>query len=253
MKRIAIVQARMSSTRLPGKCLAEIEGRPLLWHTVSRTSAAKVCDEVLVATSTEASDDAIEEYCLGQSIPVFRGSLEDVLDRFYRAAGSRGAETIVRTTADCPLLDPEVIAHVVRAFDPDHHDYVSNTIERTYPDGLDTEVFSFAALERVWREARLPSEREHVTPYIWKNPEIFRIELVRQDRDHSSERWTVDEPCDLEFVRAVFGGIGRLEFGQREVLALLEREPELRELNEGIPLNEGYLESLKKDAAADGA
>jgi spore coat polysaccharide biosynthesis protein SpsF (cytidylyltransferase family) len=249
VKTVAIAQARMSSTRLPGKCLAEIAGRPLLWHTVTRTDAAERVDAVVVATSREPSDDPIEAFCAAESIPLFRGDLDDVLDRYRGAARHSAATLVVRVTADCPLLDPLVIDTVVAAFDPAAHDYVSNTVERTYPDGLDTEVFSVAALERAWSEATRPSEREHVTPYIWKHPERFRLHQVRQPADRSAERWTVDEPRDLEFVRAVFARFDRLDFGQEDVVALLDREPELRRLNAGIPLNEGYLRSLERDAS----
>ncbi len=240
----------MSSTRLPAKALIDLAGRPLLWHTFTRAAAAGVQDEVVVATSTERSDDPIVEFCGRHGFAVFRGSLDDVLDRFHAAARVHGADRIIRLTADCPLLDPEVVAYVAGAFEPQRHDYVSNTIERTFPDGLDTEVFSFEALDRAWSQARLPSEREHVTPYIWKHPRSFRIAQVRQQPDRSHERWTVDEPRDLEFARAVFREMGRPMFGQTQLLELLERHPELRELNAGIECNEGYRRSLERDREA---
>jgi spore coat polysaccharide biosynthesis protein SpsF (cytidylyltransferase family) len=247
MRTVAIVQARMSSTRLPGKCLADIAGQPLLWHTVTRTRAAAAVDEVLVATSRESSDDPIERFCASEGVAIFRGDLDDVLDRFRRAARFARADRIVRVTADCPVLDHDVIDAVVGVFDDEAHDYVSNTCDRTFPDGLDTEVLSAAALERAWSEATLPSEREHVTPYIWKNPDRFRLHQVRQSPDRSAERWTVDEPRDLSFIREVFARIGTLEFGQREILALLDDAPELRRINAGIELNEGYRKSLALD------
>lgn len=246
-RTITVVQARMSSTRLPAKALIDLAGRPLLWHAITRAAAAGVQDEVVVATSTERSDDPIVEFCGRHGFSVFRGSLEDVLDRFHGAAEAYRAERIVRVTADCPLLDPEVVAQVVGDFDPARHDYVSNTVERTFPDGLDTEVFSFDALERAWREASVPSDREHVTPYIWKRPDSFRIGQVRQTPDLSAERWTVDEPRDLEFVRAVFREMGRPRFGQGHLLELLERKPWLRKINAGIESNEGYRRSLRAD------
>jgi spore coat polysaccharide biosynthesis protein SpsF len=249
VKFLAIVQARMSSSRLPGKVLQPVADKPLVWHAVRRVRAAGVCQEVLVATSDQASDDALAGFCRGGGIPVFRGSLDDVLDRYYRAAESRAAAAVVRATADCPLLDPELIREVVQVFETGEYDYVSNTIERSYPDGLDTEVFSFAALERAWREATLPSEREHVTPYIWKRPHAFRVGGVRQQADHSAHRWTVDEPADLAFVRAVFRELRRIDFGRREVLELIERKPELLEINQGIRCNEGYERSLREDGS----
>lgn len=251
MKTISVVQARMSSTRLPAKALIDLAGRPLLWHAVTRAAAAGVQEEVVVATSTERSDDPIVDFCGRHGFAVFRGSLNDVLARFHGAARAHGADRIIRLTADCPLLDPEVVAEVARAFDPAQHDYVSNTLERTYPDGLDTEVFTFEALDRAFHEARLSSEREHVTPYIWKNPRLFRMAQVRQRRDLGHERWTVDEPRDLEFARAVFREMGRPMFGQRHLLELLERRPELREINAGIDCNEGYARSLAQDRVVE--
>src|ERR1700758_4280892 len=153
---VAIVQARMGSSRFPGKSLAEISGRPMLWHVVNRVRKARLLDNVVVATSDKSSDDPIASFCCRESIPCFRGSEQDVVDRFYQTAKQFGAECLLRITADCPLIDPTVIDQVISRFQQGDFDYVSNTMRHTYPDGLDTEVFSFAALERVWREARKP-------------------------------------------------------------------------------------------------
>ena len=234
MKTVAIIQGRMSSSRLPGKILMDVEGVPLLAHVLRRAAAAQVFDAVIMATSTDRSDDPVEAFCRTEGFPCFRGDLQDVLKRYCFAARANGAEIITRLTADCPLLDPAVVRQVVEAFDPSRHDYVSNSIERTYPDGLDTEVFSMAALERAYDEARLPSEREHVTSYLHKHPELFRISQVTQEEDLSALRWTVDEPKDLAFVRAVFAALGGGIFGQEQVLALLKKHPELQRMNEGI-------------------
>jgi len=248
VKVVAIIQARMSSTRLPGKVLADVCGQPLLHHVVCRARCARTPDQVVVATSDRPADDAVVRFCEMSSVPCFRGSEEDVLDRYYQAARHFQAETVVRLTADCPLLDPDVVDRVVRAFGEGDRDYVSNTLDRTYPDGLDVEVFSFTALARAWREARLPSEREHVTPYIWKHPELFRLGNVKQEEDLSDLRWTVDEPRDLAFVRAVYRWLGpRSDFGMKEVLALLREHPELGRINAGIERNEGYRRSLERD------
>lgn len=249
MKTAAIIQGRMTSTRLPGKVLADIAGTPLLGHVIQRANAAGVFDVVLVATSTDPADDPIERYCRERGVGCFRGSLEDVLERYYQAACSTDADCITRLTADCPLLDPAVIRKIVGVFDPARYDYVSNAIRRTYPDGLDTEVFSMAALTQARNEATLPSEREHVTPYIHKHPHLFRIGHVTQEKDLSALRWTVDEPRDLAFVRAVYEKLGSNVFGQEEVLALLEADPSLQNMNEGITCNEGYQKSLREDAA----
>jgi spore coat polysaccharide biosynthesis protein SpsF (cytidylyltransferase family) len=247
MTTVAIIQGRMSSRRLPGKILMDVGGVPLLEHVLRRAEAAGVFDVVLLATSTDASDDPVEHFCRKRGTPFFRGSLDDVLDRYHDAACFAKARIIARITADCPLLDPAVVREVVQAFNPDIHDYVSNCLKRTYPDGLDTEVFSMDALTRAKEEARLPSEREHVTPYLHKNPHLFRIAHVTQAKDYSALRWTVDEPRDLTFVRAIYAALGTDLFGQEKILALLEARPELQKLNEGIPNNEGYLLSLQED------
>lgn len=249
MKHVAIIQGRFGSRRLPGKILADIEGTPLLVHVVRRAEAAGVFDTVLFATTVDPSDDPVAALCKTEGIRCFRGDEQDVLERYYQAAQSEKATVITRLTADCPLLDPAVVAKVVRAFDGKKFDYVSNAIRRTYPDGLDTEVFSMEALTRAREEAHLPSEREHVTPYIHTHPELFRIGHVTQERDLSALRWTVDEPRDLAFVRAVFAELGGGIFGQEEVLALLARQPDLQKMNEGIVMNEGYQISLGGDEA----
>lgn len=247
MKTIAIIQARISSTRLPGKVLADIGGKPMLWYVVRRAQAAKRLDQVVVATSNEASDDQIAEFCAATPVECYRGSEGDVLDRYHQAAQRFNADVIVRLTADCPLLDPEVIDKVVAGFYQGQFAYVSNTVRRTYPDGLDTEVFSREALERAWREAGLLSEREHVTPYIWKHPGLFRLGGVLNREDFSALRWTVDEPPDLEFVRAVYGHLGETSFGMNQVLRLLKDYPELAGINAGFVQNEGYQISLRQD------
>lgn len=246
-KVVAIIQARMGSTRLPGKVLAIIGDRPMLWHVVNRVRRAQLIDETVVATSTERADDAVAEFCAHHGIECFRGSETDVLDRFCQAARRYGATVIVRITADCPLVDPDVIEKVIHAQQQDGHDYVSNVLRPTYPDGLDCEVFTREALELAWREARLPTEREHVTPYLRTSGRV-RTGNVAHDRERSRRRlrWTVDEPSDLEFVRAVYARLGSdgHVFGLEEVLRLLDGEPGLMDLNkEAIP-NEGYYTSL---------
>lgn len=248
MSTVAIIQARMTSTRLPRKVLSDIGGKPMLYHVVSRARRAQTLDLVAVATSEGQADDGVAHFCAESNIPCFRGSEDDVLDRYYRAARQYEAEVVVRLTADCPLLDPAVIDKVIQIFFAGDYDYVSNTLETTYPDGLDIEVFGRQALERAWREARLKSEREHVTPYIRKHPELFHLENVRYPEDLSALRWTVDEPQDLELVRAVYSHFGLLPFGMLEVLDFLSKNPELGKLNASIGRNEGYQKSLHEDA-----
>jgi spore coat polysaccharide biosynthesis protein SpsF (cytidylyltransferase family) len=239
----------MSSTRLPGKVLMDIKGRPMLWHVVHRVCQSKLLDETLVATSDNALDDSIAEFCEQEGIRCFRGSEGDVLDRYHQAARWVGAHAIVRVTADCPLIDPVVLDKVVAVYLDGEYEYVSNALERTYPDGLDTEVFSFKALEKAWREATLSSEREHVTPYIWKNEEISRLRQVIQEPDLSSFRWTVDEPEDMQFVRKVYDHLyqpGEI-FLMQDVVKLLEGHPGLLAINPGFGTNEGYIRSLQED------
>jgi spore coat polysaccharide biosynthesis protein SpsF len=250
---VAIIQARMRSTRLPGKILAKIAGHPLLWHVVERVRQAKNLDQVLVATTGSATDDVVAAFCAQNEIPCFRGSEDDVLDRYYQAARWIGADVVVRITADCPLIDPVIINQVVAAFLESTCDYANNTLDRTYPDGLDTEVFSFDALAKAWREAKLLSEREHVTPYIWQNKALFNICGVTQALDLSSLRWTVDEPEDLAFVRHVYDYLyrpGQL-FLMGSVLGLLDKHPELTEINQRFERNEGYTRSLEQDGVVE--
>ena len=237
----------MASTRLPGKVLAQLGDRPLLAQVVNRASQAQLLSTVLVATSTSQSDDAIKDFCEARAIRCFRGNEDDVLDRYYQAAKFAQADVVVRLTADCPFLDPAVIDKVVREFTRSNCDYVANILVCTYPDGLDTEVFSFPVLERAWREAKLNSEREHVTPYM-RNPNLFRLKNVTHSEDLSALRWTVDEPRDLEFARAIYSRFGSRPFEMNDVLKLLREQPELAEINSGIARNEGYLKSLQEDA-----
>jgi len=251
MKTVAIIQARMSSSRLPGKIMTDIAGKPMLQHVINRVQKARMLDLVLVATSENEEDDVVARFCHETGISCFRGSLDDVLDRYYQAAKYVKASVIVRITADCPLLDPHVIDKVVMIFSKGNFDYVSNIIECTYPDGLDTEVFSLRALEYAWQKAKLKSEREHVTPYIRKHPEIFRMANVSHTENVSSMRWTVDEPQDLDFIRIVFKHIGNSDFCMEEVLNLLKQHPEICIKNANIKRNEGYLKSLREDSMVE--
>lgn len=250
MRTVAIVQARMASTRLPGKVMMDIAGRPMLAHVVGRAQRAERLDEVVVATTERPEDNAICAWGDRAGVRVFRGSEQDVLDRYHATARATNAELIVRVTADCPLLDPGVIDAVVAAYRPGDHDYVSNVEPPTYPDGLDTEVFPFAVLDRAWREATLGSEREHVTPYVRKRPREFRQHNVVSPRDLSDLRWTVDEPRDLAFVRGIFARLPEGRLDHAAVLDLLAREPDLALINAGIQRNEGYLKSLREDSLA---
>lgn len=251
MKIVVLVQARTDSTRLPGKVLAPIAGRPMIEHVLRRAAQSSARDTVLV-TSTEPGDDALATAVRGMGFSVRRGSLNDVLDRYYQAARDLAADVIVRVTGDCPLADPEVIDLCLETFAGGNYDYVSNAYPApSFPDGLDVEVVSFAALARAWNEARKPSEREHVTPYVWNHPELFRLGRRASDIDLSHLRWTVDEERDLRFMREVFARIDPDRARLRDVLDLLARAPELAGINSGIRRNEGYQKSLLQDAAGE--
>lgn len=246
---VAVVQARLGSTRLPGKALVDIAGRPMLAHVIERARAIPGIDGVVIATTANPADDPLVDFARRAGLPSVRGSELDVLDRFHVAVTAHPADVIVRVTPDCPLLDPGVsglvLAEYLRGAGRVH--YASNVHPPTYPDGLDTEIISRDALERAWREARLPSDREHVTPYIWRHPDLFRLVNVATEPNHAHLRWTVDEPADLEFVRAVYARLGRAFFGMDDVLALVRMDPDLAAINAGLTRNEGYLKSIRAD------
>ena len=248
---VCIIQARMGSKRLPGKVLMEFCGKPLLGHIIERVRKSKFVDKIVVATTDKSKDDKIEKLAENMRIDIFRGDDDDVLDRFYKGAKKFGTDTIVRVTGDCPLVDSLIVDQTIEYFAKNNFDYVSNAYPvPTYPDGLDVEVFSFKALEAAWRKASLPSEREHVTTYIWKNKnKDFKLGSVKSDTDLSKKRWTVDKPEDAEFVRKIYEALYSKKpfFNTKDILKLLKEKPELERINQGIARNEGYSESLKKD------
>ncbi len=223
---LAVLQARMSSTRLPGKVMKPILGEPMLSRQIDRIRNCKKIDRLIVATSEDASDNAIEDFCRSRNIECFRGSLNDVLDRFYQAALKYRPSHVLRLTGDCPLLDPLIVDGLITFYETGHYDYASNTIPHTFPDGLDAEIFSVAALARAWKEAVVPYSREHVTPYLYGNPQIFKLGSYRGVTDLSSYRWTVDTEKDYAFVKKVFEALysKKNDFGIQDVLDLVERE-----------------------------
>jgi spore coat polysaccharide biosynthesis protein SpsF len=229
----------MASSRLSGKVLADIAGRPMLARVVERASRAKELDKLVVATTIDEEDDAVAASCKENGFAYYRGSAIDVLDRFFQAAQQHEANVVVRLTADCPLIDPEVIDRTVLAFLDANPpvDFAANRLpgRRSSPIGLDTEVCSMAALERAWREADQVHQREHVMPYLYEVPGRFRTLLVWDDRDYSRHRWTVDTPEDLELVRRVYSYFnGGDTFSWKEVLELVEREPWLAKINSEV-------------------
>ncbi|MFH1700240.1 MAG: glycosyltransferase family protein [Candidatus Zixiibacteriota bacterium] len=246
---VAILQARMSSSRLPGKVLRPIMGRPMLEYHLGRLSRSCKIDKLIVATSDQKDDSPICDLCDNLGVDFYRGSLNDVLDRFYRASLEFPSDIIVRLTGDCPLADPKIIDHGIKRFINSDFDYLSNTVERTFPIGLDFEIFYSHHLKKAGENAVLPSEREHVTPYFHNHPEIFSIGQFSNDIDLSHHRWTVDEPQDFEFVLKVFESLypDNPAFTTNDVLRLLERRPELMSLNYDIIHGVGYEKSIRED------
>lgn len=237
MRVVAVVQARMGSTRLPGKVMKDLLGKPVLTRDVNRIRRAKRIDEIVIATTTRQEDDLIASLCEEEGWHCFRGSENDLLDRYYQAVRAFEANVIVRITSDCPMIDPEIIDKVIEVFLDlkEKVDYVSNTLPpRTFPRGLDVEVMAFAALERAWREDNNPALREHVTPYIYRNPGKFRLHRVANDVDLSHHRWTLDTPEDLLFIRTVYEYFGNDYFTWREALRYLEQHPEIVKINSDI-------------------
>ncbi len=246
---LAILQARVSSTRLPGKVLKPIMGRPMLALQVERVLQATKIDQLIIATSTDPSDDELESLCEGIHVPCYRGSLNDVLDRFYQAAQTWKPKHVVRITGDCPLIDPVVIDAVIAYYLNGDYDYVSNTVEPTFPDGLDIEIFRFSILEEAWKEASLPSQREHVTPFIHQHPDRYRIGNYRNTEDLSHMRWTVDEAEDFDLINRIYNELYPFDpnFRMADILNLLQQKTEWLSINKQFDRNEGFMKSLQED------
>ncbi len=221
------------------------DGKGALELMIMRMRHATCLDGLVVATTTLPEDDVLAELCATLGTPCFRGDATDVLDRFYRCAESFGArDVLVRLTGDCPLHDPEVVDAVVSFFQEGAYDYAANTHPPTFPDGLDAEVFSFAALQTAWHDVSTLVEREHVTYHFYTHPEKFKIGNLEWAEDLSDMRWTLDEPADLAFVREIYSRLGRYDAGFGEILALLSGNPGLQSINQHIGRNEGLAKSL---------
>jgi len=215
--------------------LKDLGGETVLARVVRRLQRSRQIARIIVATTTAPGDEVIVAECDRLQALCFRGAEQDVLDRYYQAARANAADAVVRVTSDCPLIDPELVDETVEVFRDKHADYASNVFPRTYPRGLDTEVFSFDALDRAWREAREAHQREHVTPYLYEHPQIFKLASLSGAADYSRYRWTLDTREDLELLRAIYSRFdGRDDFSWKEVLRLMEREPELAELNSQV-------------------
>ena len=239
MKTIAIVQARMGSTRFPNKVMRTIDGVPMIGLLFQRLSRSKRIDRIILATSDDPRNKPLADYVRSAGFDVFEGSENDVLDRYYQAAGAYSPDTVVRITGDCPLIDAELVDRVIVAYEAAGVDYFCNTSPPTFPDGLDTEVFSLRALEQAARQADKPAEREHVTPFI-RESGLFRTGNLSHEHDFSGERWTVDEAADFDVIAAVFGHFHpRIDFGWLEVMALRQSRPEIFQANQHLIRNEG--------------
>lgn len=235
MKIVAIVQARMSSLRLPGKVLMTIAGKPMLWYVVERVSLAKKIDHVVVATSTDPSDDVIVDFCKKNKISYFRGELENVLKRYFDCAKKFGADVIIRITADCPLVDGALIDKGIDKYLKSGLDYLSNTIERTYPRGFDFEVFNFEVLDTAHRNATEEPEKEHVTPYIWRNhPNDFSIGQLKSKINKSKYRVTVDTKKDLDVIKILVEKYGADKKDATGIINLLDNHPEIAAINRSV-------------------
>ncbi len=247
MKVVAIIQARMTSSRLPGKVLMPLANKPVLAHIVERLSYCKMIEKIVVATTNEVSDDLVAEYCENNNIDCYRGSLDDVLDRYYQTAKIHHADPIVRITGDCPVIDPVVVDAVITGYLSGEYDFYG--LGGEFPDGLDCAVFSFSAIERAWKEAKLQSEREHVGPYIENNPHLFRNGTLELFQGLAQQRWTLDELNDYELLSKIFNKLYRLDspFLTHEILQFIQNNPELLAINAQIVRNEGYLKSLQED------
>jgi len=251
MKTIAIVQARMGSNRCKGKTLRDILGKPMLWHMVHRTKHSVNIDKVVIATTTQKRDDVIESFCRDNGLSFYRGSEEDVLDRFYQTALQYNADVIVRVTSDCPLMDPKITDSVIE-FYLNNPGYDLVRTGHTYAEGLGTEVFPLASLEIAWREARMKSEREHVTPFLWKQPERFTIKALQYPQDLSYLRMTVDEEVDFRVVESIFKHLYKRNklFHLEDIMRLYKEKPHIFEPNRNAIRNEGYIKTLMEDHQA---
>ena len=239
MKIATIIQARISSTRLPGKVLLPVLGEPLLLKMVERVRSAELTGQLIIATSTNHDDDKIEELCVKNGLICFRGNLTDLLDRHYQAGKKYGADAVVKIPSDCPLIDPQIIDKVLKYYidNSDKFDFVSNLHPASYPDGNDVEIMSFRSLETAWKESARQLEREHTTPYFWENPDKFRIGNVYWENglDYStSHRWTIDFEEDYLFIKKVYEELYKNNpaFGLYDILNLLELKPDIGEINQ---------------------
>jgi len=243
-----IIQARTGSSRLPGKVLMKLDNElTVLEYVVNQLSFCKLIDKIIIATTDFEEDDTIEQLARKLQVDCFRGNSEDVLDRYYNCAKKFEVKNILRITSDCPLIDPEIVDKVIEKYLSEEYDYVSNTEIRTFPIGTDAEVFSFYLLEKSWKNASLPSEREHVTPYIRNKKIECKIGNLENTTKQDHFRLTLDRIEDLKLIKKIIEKISNRPILMKDVLDVFSKQPELIKINENIPQNEGMLKSLKRD------
>ncbi len=247
---LCVVQARVSSRRLPGKVLKPLLGKPMILHELERVRRSKFIDKIVLATSQDKSDDALAAVVITNGVELYRGSLEDVLDRYYQCAKLYQPEHVVRITGDCPVIDWRLVDTVIKTHLEEKNDYTSTSLE--YPDGLDTEVMTFDALKQAWKKAGRISEREHVTLYIRDHVDEFRCGQVICPQNLNRMRWTVDEPKDFEFIQQVYASLYpvNVDFTMEDILNLMNKVPDLQLINKSIMRNEGLQISLQKEQKA---
>lgn len=247
-KITVMIQARSGSNRLPKKILANIEGKPLIFHVINRIKKVKKVERIILITTRKKEDKILLNLVKKYDVLGFAGNEFDVLDRHYQCAKMYNADPIIRITSDCPLIDPDLISEILDFYINNNFDYVSNTINPTYPDGLDVEIFSFRALEEASLKAKLNSEREHVTPFIKNKSNKFKIFNYKSNIDLSHHRWTVDVKKDLKFVRKIYKLLRpQILFSSKKILKIIAKNPEISDINKGINRDEGYLRSLQNE------
>ena len=248
----------MDSSRLPKKVLKKIGKEPMLHYVIKQTLASKIIDEVIIATTKEKIDDPIVNYCKQNKVKVFRGSKIDLLDRYFQCAKKYDCDPIIRITSDCPLIDPNVIDKIIKKFEKNSFDYIANNLEKlhgkwdnsmcNYPQGMTVEISSFKSLKKAWKEAKKPSEREHVFPYIQFNPKLFKVSNLKMKKNLSDIRCTVDRINDLKFVRMIYEKLGEERIVTiKDIVKIIEKNPKLVRINNNIPFDEGYQKSLLID------
>jgi len=243
----AIIQARIGSTRLPGKVLMKLNEDTVLSLLLKQLKHSKFLTEKIIATTNNPKDDIIEKFAISNNIKLFRGDSDNVLDRYYQCAKKFSLTHIVRITADNPLIDPDIIDQAIKKYSTFNYDYLTNSIDRTFPNGTEVEIFSFDALEIAWKYAKKKSEREHVTPYFYNNPKKFKIHHFKQKKNQSKFRYTIDRKEDYALVVEILSRIKKRPVRTSDIIDLLTTNPQLLKLNSHIIINEGYIKSIKED------